>query len=66
MQAAKAGWAAKTGRDATLNLGHLVECGLLQPGPGVLSYKHSQNEFLATLTPEGTIFFNGEGSCAQR
>eukprot|EP00884_Botryococcus_braunii_P014140 jgi/Botrbrau1/22727/Bobra.0132s0065.2 len=52
-------WASKAGREATPTLRDLVEHGILQPGPGVLSYKHSGNDFIATLTAEGTILFHG-------
>jgi Restriction Enzyme Adenine Methylase Associated len=53
-------WASKAGREATPTLRDLVEHGILQPGQGVLSYKHSGNDFIASLTSEGTILYQGE------
>jgi hypothetical protein len=43
----------------TPTLRDLVELKLLHPGHGVIAYKHSGNDFVASLSPEGTIIFHG-------
>jgi hypothetical protein len=44
----------------TPTLRDLVEHKLLHPGHGVIVYKHSGNDFVASLSPEGTIIFHGK------